>query len=144
RGEWPKTSIWPFVGFSKPSSNLTVVDLPEPFGPSRPNTSPGRTSKSTLSTALALARPQKSLNTFVSPRTTTTLSLGCGFRFAGCGAFSSRAVMVWKSWLKLLRRPGCQLRRRFRPSARTFVHRPRGGGLERLQFFADTHQPGAV
>jgi len=32
RGEWPKTSMWPFVGFSKPSSSLTVVDLPEPFG----------------------------------------------------------------------------------------------------------------
>jgi len=24
--------MWPFVGFSKPSSSLTVVDLPEPFG----------------------------------------------------------------------------------------------------------------
>ena len=69
RGEWPKTSMCPFVGLSRPSSNLTVVDLPEPFGPSNPNTSPRRTSKSTLSTARALGRPQKSLKTLVRPRT---------------------------------------------------------------------------
>src|ERR1035437_6600700 len=79
RGEWPNTSIWPFVGYSNPSSNLTVVDLPEPFGPSNPNTSPRRTSKSTLSTARALGRPQKSLKTLVSPRTETMTSpLECG------------------------------------------------------------------
>src|SRR5450830_1884281 len=72
----------PRVGFSKPSSSLTVVDLPEPFGPSRPNTSPRRTSKSTLSTARALGRFQKSLNTFVSPRTETTTS--SDFRFPVC------------------------------------------------------------
>ena len=54
--------------------SLTVVDLPEPLGPSRPNTSPWRTSKSTLSTARALGRPQKSLKTLVSPRTETTTS----------------------------------------------------------------------
>src|SRR5450759_139750 len=64
----------PRVGFSKPSSSLTVVDLPEPFGPSRPKTSPRRTSKSTLSTARALGRFQKSLKTFVRPRTETTTS----------------------------------------------------------------------
>ena len=33
RGEWPKTSMCPLVGYSNPSSSLTVVDLPEPFGP---------------------------------------------------------------------------------------------------------------
>ena len=74
RGEWPKTSMCPLVGYSNPSSSLTVVDLPEPFGPSRPNTSPRRTSKSTLSTARALGRPQKSLKTLVRPRTETTTS----------------------------------------------------------------------
>src|ERR1039458_4419034 len=74
RGEWPKTSICPFVGYSNPSISFTVVDLPEPLGPSRPNTSPRRTSKSTPSTARALGRPQKSLNTFVRPRTDTTTS----------------------------------------------------------------------
>src|SRR6266581_2157065 len=85
RGEWPKTSMCPFVGFSKPSSNLTVVDLPEPFGPSKPKTSPRRTSKSTLSTARALGRPQKSLKTLVRPRTVTTTSpLECGTRNAEC------------------------------------------------------------
>src|SRR2546423_2026050 len=77
RGERPNTSMWPLVGYNKPSSNLTVVDLPEPFGPSSPNTSPRRTSKSTLSTARALGRPQKSLKTLVNPRTEITISRGC-------------------------------------------------------------------
>src|SRR5213080_1819167 len=61
----------PFVGYNRPSSILTVVDLPEPFGPSRPKTSPRRTSKSTSSTARALGRFQKSLKIFVRPRTVT-------------------------------------------------------------------------
>src|ERR1035437_6430428 len=64
----------PFVGCSNPRINFTVVDLPEPFGPSNPNTSPRRTSKSALSTARALGRPQKSLKTLVSPRTETITS----------------------------------------------------------------------
>src|SRR2546430_14991793 len=74
RGERPNTSMCPFVGYNRPSNILTVVDLPEPFGPSKPKTSPRRTSKSTLSTARALGRPQKSLNTLVRPRTATTTS----------------------------------------------------------------------
>src|SRR6266700_2289405 len=73
-GEWPKTSMWPLVGLSRPSTSLTVVDLPDPLGPSNPKTSPRRTSKSTVSTARALGRPQKSLKTLVSPRTETTTS----------------------------------------------------------------------
>src|ERR1039457_949798 len=85
RGEWPKTSICPRVGLSKPSNSLTVVDLPEPFGPSRPNTSPRRTSKSTLSTARALGRFQKSLNTLVRPRTETTTSSDFRFPISDCG-----------------------------------------------------------
>src|SRR5512143_462308 len=64
----------PLVGYRRPSISLTVVDLPEPFGPNSPKTSPRRTSKSTLSTARALGRPQKSLNTLVRPRTETTTS----------------------------------------------------------------------
>src|SRR5438067_9483643 len=93
RGEWPKTSICPRVTLSRPSKSLTVVDLPEPFGPSNPNTSPRRTSKSTLSTARALERPQKSLNTFVNPRTETTISpLDCGLRIADCGFGSMRVI----------------------------------------------------
>src|SRR6266496_467825 len=55
--------------------SFTVVDLPEPFGPSSPKTSPCRTSKSTLSTARALGRPQKSLKILVRPRTATMVSL---------------------------------------------------------------------
>ena len=43
-----------------------VVDLPGHW-PQQPNTSPRLTSKSTLLTALALGRPQKSLKTFVRP-----------------------------------------------------------------------------
>src|SRR5208282_5939077 len=85
RGEWPKTSMRPLVGFNKPSSSFTVVDLPEPFGPSKPNTSPRRTSKSTLSTARALGRFQKSLNTFVNPRTETTTSSNLRFAISDCG-----------------------------------------------------------
>src|ERR1051326_7568519 len=54
--------------------SFTVVDFPEPLGPSNPKTSPRRTSKSTPSTARALGRPQKSLKTLVRPRTTTTES----------------------------------------------------------------------
>src|SRR5580658_7642133 len=72
RGEWPKTSMCPLVGYNSPSNILTVVDLPEPLGPRRPKTSPRRTSKSTLSTARALGRPQKSLKILVKPRTATT------------------------------------------------------------------------
>src|ERR1017187_7340111 len=64
----------PFVGYSNPRINFTVLDLPEPFGPSSPKTSPRRTSKSALSTARALGRPQKSLKTLVSPRTETITS----------------------------------------------------------------------
>src|SRR6185369_13305495 len=95
RGEWPKTSIWPFVGFSKPRRSLTVVDLPEPFGPSRPKTSPRRTSKSTLSTARAFGRPQKSLKILVKPRTATITSFVVELGSDGFGV--SVAVMGYGS-----------------------------------------------
>src|SRR5207302_10030756 len=93
RGEWPNTSMCALVGYRRPSSSLTVVDLPEPFGPNKPKTSPRRTSKSTLSTAFALGRPQKSLKIFVSPRTTTTFSVDGEWPVAGGGIFSSRAII---------------------------------------------------
>src|SRR3954468_23076357 len=99
RGEWPNTSQWPFVGFRRPSSNLTVVDLPEPFGPSRPNTSPRRTSKSTLSTARALGRFQKSLKIFVSPRTETTTSFEDGVLTGDCGEGAICVMRCLKHWL---------------------------------------------
>src|SRR5579862_9250615 len=95
RGEWPKTSMCPLVGYSNPSISFTVVDLPEPLGPSRPNTSPCRTSKSTLSTARALGRFQKSLKTFVSPRTETTTSpVDCGWRTADGGLDSVTGIKL--------------------------------------------------
>ena len=74
RGEWSNTVMRPRVGYSRPSSIFTVVDLPEPFGPSSPNTSPRLTSKSMPSTARALGRPQKSLNTLVNPCAEMTVS----------------------------------------------------------------------
>ena len=40
--------------------------------------------------------------------------------------------------------PGRQLWSLLRLPARSFVRRARRGGLERLQFFADAHQPGAI
>src|SRR5580704_5061654 len=80
--------MWPRVGYNRPNSIFTVVDFPDPFGPSRPKTSPRRTSKSTLSTALAFGRPQKSLKIFVSPRTDTIASLV--FPRAGAGETSGR------------------------------------------------------
>src|SRR6266852_8135806 len=94
RGEWPNTSMCPLVGYSRPRSNFTVVDLPEPFGPSRPNTSPRRTSKLTSSTAFALGRPQKSLNTFVRPRTAITTSEDAGGDGGYCRLASAAGILV--------------------------------------------------
>src|SRR6266480_900180 len=82
------------VGYNRPSINLTVVDLPEPFGPRRPKTSPRRTSKSTLSTARALGRFQKSLKILVRPRTETMTSpLECGVRSAECGRGEAGVIL---------------------------------------------------
>ncbi len=41
----PSTSAWPEVGTSKPHIILKVVDLPAPFGPSKPKISPRLTAK---------------------------------------------------------------------------------------------------
>src|SRR5580692_26167 len=46
----------PLVGFSSVASMRSVVVLPAPFGPRRPNTSPARTSKLTSSTASRVPR----------------------------------------------------------------------------------------
>ncbi len=74
--------------------SFTVVDFPDPFGPSKPNTSPLRTTKSTLSTARAFGRPQKSLKTFVRPRTVTT---GSPFRAADCARGSEAEISAGMS-----------------------------------------------
>src|SRR5207302_287822 len=128
----------PLVGYYRPSSILTVVDLPEPFGPSKPKTSPRRTSKSTSSTAFALGRPQKSLKIFVRPRTATMVSAGWVWRVADCGL--STAVIT-STRLSRLRR---QFRHRLSFRTRAFASRFRRDGLERLQFFAQPHEAGAV
>src|SRR5438876_1121343 len=92
RGECPNTSMCPRLGYNRPSSILTVVDFPEPFGPSRPKTSPRRTSKSTLSTARAFGRPQKSLKILVKPRTATITSFVVEVGNVGCGV---SVTVIW-------------------------------------------------
>ena len=66
RGALPKTEMTPELGCSRPRIILMVVDLPDPLGPSRPKTSPRRTSRSISLTAFTRSRIQKSLKTFVS------------------------------------------------------------------------------
>src|SRR3546814_12936853 len=48
---WPQTAMLPEVGDRKPQSIFMVVDLPAPFGPRKPSTSPLATDKLMLSTA---------------------------------------------------------------------------------------------
>jgi len=48
----PKTVTVPVAGLSSVVSILMVVVLPAPFGPSRPNISPGEMLRSTWSTAV--------------------------------------------------------------------------------------------
>ena len=48
----PKTVTVPAAGFSSVVSMRIVVVLPAPFGPSRPNISPGSMAMSTWSTAV--------------------------------------------------------------------------------------------
>ena len=48
---WPATSAVPPVGSTSVHNIPIVVDLPAPFGPRKPNVSPGATSKSTPRTA---------------------------------------------------------------------------------------------
>src|ERR1700733_13177986 len=48
---YPATRARPEVGVNRPQSMRMVVDLPAPFGPRKPNTSPLRTSRLMRSTA---------------------------------------------------------------------------------------------
>ena len=43
----PSNQIWPADGSRNPVSSETVVDLPEPFGPSSPSTVPRGSAKLT-------------------------------------------------------------------------------------------------
>ena len=49
---WPKSSARPAVGVWRPSSSLSSVVFPAPFGPSSPNTDPFSTVKFTPLTAI--------------------------------------------------------------------------------------------
>ena len=51
RISWPHTAAVPAVGVMKPVIIFMVVDLPAPFGPRKPSTSPLSTEKDTSSTA---------------------------------------------------------------------------------------------
>ncbi|CAM5580761.1 hypothetical protein SFUMM280S_00651 [Streptomyces fumanus] len=62
---WPLIVTWPAVGLSRPRIIRIVVDLPEPLGPRKPVTAPGRTWKDRLCTAVLspyrLVRPTASI-----------------------------------------------------------------------------------
>src|SRR5580658_3897424 len=62
----PSKKIWPEVIWMSPVIIFMVVDLPEPFGPRYPVTSPARAEKLTSSTA---GMPEKCLYT---PRNSST------------------------------------------------------------------------
>ena len=77
RRRWPacrRPGPRPRWGTAGPSSSLIVVVLPEPLGPSRPNTSPRWTSRSRAFRARTFCRPQKSRYTFVRARVWRTIS----------------------------------------------------------------------
>ena len=50
---WPQTRTLPDVGARKPVIIFIVVDLPAPFGPRKPSTSPACTLKLMSSTAVS-------------------------------------------------------------------------------------------
>src|SRR5688572_12274238 len=63
----PSASARPRVGRSMPSTSLSVVVLPAPFGPSSPTSSPAPICKDSSSTASVLAK------LFPSPSSSSTL-----------------------------------------------------------------------
>src|SRR3989338_9152195 len=65
RRSMPSTPPSPLLGSRTPPSMRNAVDLPAPFGPRKPYSSPRRTSRSRWSTATS--RPKR----LVSPRVTT-------------------------------------------------------------------------
>ena len=44
---WPPTRTWPALGRSSPATMVSVVDLPQPVGPTTAQNCPGRTTRST-------------------------------------------------------------------------------------------------
>src|SRR5262245_9366562 len=71
----PRMVTSPSVGKRSPRSSLRVVVLPDPFGPSRPKTSPLCTSRLNELSARTFFRPQKSRYIFVRLRVSITTSL---------------------------------------------------------------------
>ena len=63
----PATVADPAVGWSSPHSMRIVVVLPEPFGPSSPNTSPGAICRVSWSTAVTA--PKRRVRARVSTAT---------------------------------------------------------------------------
>src|SRR5436853_4611366 len=70
----PLTVAYPSVGRSSVQSIPMVVDLPAPFGPRKPNTSPVPTSNETPSTAVNVPKRLVSLSTTIAG--VETLGLG--------------------------------------------------------------------
>src|SRR5580704_12720228 len=60
---FPLRRIAPESGANRPTTIFIVVDLPAPFGPKRPNTSPAATEKLTSSTATTLPKVFRRLQT---------------------------------------------------------------------------------
>ena len=72
----------PFVGSSTPATILSIVDLPDPFVPTMPYTSPLRTSKLTESSA--------------------TNSLKNNSRFANAMKYSLKLLSCWLAMLNTM------------------------------------------
>ena len=91
----------PSDGGIRPASILTVVDLPDPFGPRYPSTSPGRTVKLTLRTAVMA--PYR----LVTLRTSRVCISVCRVRTFSCSAQLQTTIheRLEISFLALQRRP---------------------------------------
>jgi len=91
RGNDRKPRFGPRVGLSKPSNSLTVVDLPEPFGPSRRTLRRAARQNPRCPPRAPWPVPEI-LEYFVNPRTETT-TLRIYDYDSDCG-FGSTAVMI--------------------------------------------------
>ena len=67
----PATSALPLVGGSRPHSMRMVVVLPEPLGPSMPNTSPREMSRSSPCTATSAPKTLRSARVWTTGGTVT-------------------------------------------------------------------------
>ena len=89
RRSTPATSIWPPLGGSSPHSIRKVVDLPAPFAPSRPNTSPRRTERSSSRTARKSPKRRSRFSVLITTsrppatfRMARSATLACGPRLS--------------------------------------------------------------